>query len=242
MLNQLVRYSAVVPLIDEIGSGRLLDVGSGSMSVAPRLGPEWEVTALDRSFDDYGVADGPADTGAARVVGDAAALPFPDRSFDVVLALDILEHIPPERRATVLGELGRTASRRAIVACPAGPRAQEADRRLAEHYARRGRPEPGWLREHVDYPFPTPDVLAAGLRPFGRVRIAGNENLRTHQLLMRAESAPRSGILAAHLADALAPAGRVDGRAAGLARAAVRVLRGFDRPPVYRTVVVLDRP
>lgn len=241
MLNQLVRYAGVMPLIAELGGGRLLDVGSGSASIAPRLGPGWEVTALDRSFDDYGTADGPAETRAERVVGDARALPFDDRAFDVLLALDVMEHIPAGHRRQVLSEIGRVAARRAIVACPAGPAAHAADRELSEHYARSGQPEPGWLREHVEQPFPDPAELMAALEPYGEVRATGNESVRTHRLLMRIESGRRGGILAAHLSGLLGAAGREHGRGQQPARAVVGALRGFDRPPVYRTIVVLDR-
>jgi SAM-dependent methyltransferase len=39
------------------------------------------------------------------VVGDAVALPFPDASFDRVIAAEVLEHIPDDRAA--MGELAR---------------------------------------------------------------------------------------------------------------------------------------
>ena len=40
-------------------------------------------------------------------LGDITALPFPDRSFDLVCAFDIIEHVEDDRRA--FGELGRIA-------------------------------------------------------------------------------------------------------------------------------------
>ncbi len=241
MLNQLLRYSGVVPLIAELGRGRLLDVGSGSESIAPRLGPGWTVTAVDRSFDDYGTAAGPSGNAAEHVVADAADLPFADRSFDVVLALDVLEHVPPQRRAAVLGEIARVAARRAIVACPAGAAALAADRRLADRYRRAGRPLPGWLQEHLDNGFPEPHELVAALAPFGRVTLRRNENARFHERLMATERRPRAGVLAWHLSRVLAPAGRDAGAASALARPLVGALRGFDRSPAYRAVAVLDR-
>lgn len=241
MLNQLVRYAGIVPLIAELEGGRLLDVGSGSQSIAPRLGKAWQVTAVDRAFDDYGTAAGPADHAAEQVVADAADLPFADREFDVVVSLDMLEHVPPAAREGVLGELARVTARRLIVACPAGAAALIADRALAEHCARRGLPQPGWLQEHLDHGFPEPEAMEAALAPFGTVRLLGNESAAAHRLLMRVEAGPRSGVAAERLSRVLSVAGRESGRRGAIARAIVAIIRGLDRPPTYRSIAVLDR-
>jgi ubiquinone/menaquinone biosynthesis C-methylase UbiE len=38
---------------------------------------------------------------------DAAAIPFPDKSFDVVTCFEVLEHVPPHDRAKVFTEIHR---------------------------------------------------------------------------------------------------------------------------------------
>ncbi len=128
-LNQLVRFEPVLALARETGGATLLDVGSGSAGLAPWLGLRWSVTTVDTSYDDYGGASGP--------LADARRLPFPDRSFDVTVAVDLLEHVPAADRAHVLAELCRVTTRRAIVAGPAGVAALAVDARLAELYRRR---------------------------------------------------------------------------------------------------------
>jgi len=56
------------------------------------------------------------DPDAGYVRGDAADLPFEDRSFDVVLCAETLEHTPdPEK---VVSELGRVTSRHLVVTVP----------------------------------------------------------------------------------------------------------------------------
>lgn len=50
---------------------------------------------------------------------DAAALPFPGRSFDLVLACEVLEHLPEPERA--LSEIARVARRAAILSVPREP-------------------------------------------------------------------------------------------------------------------------
>jgi SAM-dependent methyltransferase len=52
------------------------------------------------------------------LVGDAAAVPLADRSADTVLAVHLLEHLPPARAPRVIAEMLRVARRRVVVAVP----------------------------------------------------------------------------------------------------------------------------
>jgi SAM-dependent methyltransferase len=46
-------------------------------------------------------------TGASLTVGDAARMPYPDRTFDLVLAATVLHEMPPQVRTAALGEMKR---------------------------------------------------------------------------------------------------------------------------------------
>ena len=104
----------------ELGRGlRWLDVGAGtgalSAAIAGRCSPALLV-ALDRGIADlrYGRARR-SDGGAARVVGDACALPLRSGSFDAVVAGLSLNFLPdPVPAIRALGRL--TADRRGVVA------------------------------------------------------------------------------------------------------------------------------
>ncbi len=59
--------------------------------------------------------------------------PFPDESFDLLISLDILEHLPPERRSDFLKELDRLSRRWIVLGAPfASPQVRQAEKELSE--------------------------------------------------------------------------------------------------------------
>jgi hypothetical protein len=242
MLNQVVRHAAVAALVEEVASATLLDVGSGSGGIAAWVHGNRSVTCVDQSFDDYGAQDETAaPAGVRRVRADARHLPFADRSFDLVVAVDLMEHVPPADRAQVVEELLRVSRRRLILACPTGRRALAADQRLWLHLTDRGQDLQGtWLAEHVRNGFPDRDELAKALTSHGRLQIVGNENLRSHEVLMRAEATRIGRRTSAAVAGWLQGAWQQSGWRRRAADRTASALRLHDRPPTYRSIFVLD--
>jgi SAM-dependent methyltransferase len=237
MLNHLVRYAPVVRLVRELGSGSVLEVGSGTAGLAGSLGPGFAVTALDRTFESQGAPDVPA----KRVVGDVRSLSFADRSFDAVVALDVLEHVEPRDRTRALAELVRTTRRRLVVGCPTGERALAADRYIGRVLMERGETYAGsWLEEHLEHGFPDRDELVDALRRHGKIRVVPNENVHAHELLMRAEMTRRTRPLVDLVERVLDPVLQERGRA--WRSPLLALVRGLDRGVSYRTIVVADRP
>jgi SAM-dependent methyltransferase len=238
LLNQLLRYAPVVSLLESSGGSRLLEVGSGSRGVASFLSARWEITACDRDFSDYGARHVGAAGRARRVVGDAADLPFADGEFDAVVSLDMLEHVSPDRRGTVLGELARVTRGRLVVGCPAGAAALEADRRLAERLRAWRRPVPGWLDEHLDNGFPEPSLLLEALSPHGRVRLLPNVAIGLHRAVALLEGAPGVWPVSVGLGAVLRPTLARPGSAP---HRLLSALGRADAGRAYRTIAVLDR-
>ncbi len=104
---------------------KVLDVGTGNGRVAAELarwsagqGVRWSVTGLDNHPDVVEVARrGPlgASPELTLVRGDALALPFPDRSFDVVCCTLTLHHFDDEAAVRLVGEMARVARRSVLV-------------------------------------------------------------------------------------------------------------------------------
>jgi ubiquinone/menaquinone biosynthesis C-methylase UbiE len=76
---------------------RILDIGCGTGAMSQKLSPYGEVVSADFSplALDFSKRRGLTELCAA----DAMRLPFRDRSFDVIVALDILEHLPDDQAA-----------------------------------------------------------------------------------------------------------------------------------------------
>lgn len=100
MLEEIGRRFAELPV-------RVLDVGCGAGFLANALAARGlEVTGLDASAASLAVAGRHDATGRVRYhVGDAYHLPYPDASFEVVCAMDFLEHVTAPDR--VIAEAAR---------------------------------------------------------------------------------------------------------------------------------------
>jgi hypothetical protein len=82
-------------------------------------------------------------------------LPFADSSFDVVLCLDVLEHLAVAERRALLDELARVTRRFVLLAAPfATPGVADADRLLFTLIQARHRYAHQFLHEHLSHGHP----------------------------------------------------------------------------------------
>jgi hypothetical protein len=119
------------------------------------------------------------------VLGTATALPFKDRSIEIIVSCDMLEHIPQADRPLVLSEMIRVARRQIIVAAPCGRLARQAEEDVARIYREKTNEGHLWLREHLEYGLPEADELEALIRSLAqgrgiraRIRVQNNTNLK----------------------------------------------------------------
>jgi SAM-dependent methyltransferase len=100
--------------------GRILEVGVGEGEVTQRIAARWpDATIVGLDLPDPELAAHWAGLGFAPLFGDIGRLPFEDDRFDLVLAIEVLEHVPfPE---LALAELDRVARRDVVVSVPREP-------------------------------------------------------------------------------------------------------------------------
>ncbi|MBI2709224.1 MAG: class I SAM-dependent methyltransferase [Actinobacteria bacterium] len=99
---------------------RVLEVGVGEGEVAERLRSRWPGVALCAvDLPDPALAASWRERGLAGSFADIERLPFADGTFDLVLAIEVLEHVPDPPAA--LRELGRVAGARLVLSVPREP-------------------------------------------------------------------------------------------------------------------------
>lgn len=160
MLNWLCRYALATAVVlddDRELSTSLLDVGSGPHGFACAK-PNAPFVGMDMAFPL------PAAPSMLAVRNSPGRMPFADASFDTVISLDVLEHVPPGERSAFVAEMARVAARRVVVACPSSEMAA-IDDLVRTTFLRSGLPVPGWLSEHDEFGLPTPAEIAEHCTP-----------------------------------------------------------------------------
>jgi hypothetical protein len=219
LLNRAARYfSLLKELKGALGDHpRILEIGSGSIGIGEFLRRPF--VGCDLRFDR------PPGKPMMPVVASGAQLPFASKSFDVVISSDVLEHVPPEYRQTVIAEALRVSRKTVLFCFPCGPRAFALDQKLNADYEKCGKGSPVWLQEHMMHPFPDRDLFQS--LPNGwKVRHKPNECLSFHDWMMHKEM-NRGWDYSFRLALLVVP---------GIVR---HVLSDFDREPSYRTIFTL---
>ena len=113
-------FDALDGLLRELDPGTVVEVGAGEGRVTERLVerfPSATVIGLDLVDDD--LAGDWAGLGLPMFFGDATRLPFADRSIDLVVGLEVLEHVPGPEAA--LREIARVCRHAAVLSVPREP-------------------------------------------------------------------------------------------------------------------------
>lgn len=186
-----IRY---LPVLQELEArperyATILEVGSGSMGLSRFT--RKKVVGVDPHIE------GPRHPNMELIRGNATELPFPDGSFDLVVAMDVLEHVPSDLRPKVVAEVLRVAKKKIFVGFPSGPVSQKWEARVSERFQKNAA---GWkksaqqlevyrrrfwfLAEHAEHGLPSREEMDGYLRAasgdFDREyerRVIGNESV-----------------------------------------------------------------
>jgi hypothetical protein len=127
--DQYQRYRVAADMVHELGvpgGSRVIDVGGAPGSIEQFL-PDHETVVVDVEGPFHG----------CFVLGSGAGLPFRSSSFAAAIALDTLEHVPPDHRAGFLAELRRAADVVIVSAPFADPQVELAEAALGEFVTQR---------------------------------------------------------------------------------------------------------
>jgi SAM-dependent methyltransferase len=116
-------HRRIVRQVKMLAPASFLDAGCGEGFVASRLlqeMPELALTGCDLSEEALMVAAA-ANPQGHFVYGSVVALPFPDRSFDMVGCFEVLEHLPGDLPNQALAELARVSRGTVLLSVPHEP-------------------------------------------------------------------------------------------------------------------------
>ncbi|MEW6661065.1 MAG: class I SAM-dependent methyltransferase [Bacillota bacterium] len=171
-LDLLMRYAPLVECLQRQKAASILEVGSGSYGITRFY--RRRVVALDTSFPP------PVSPYLEPRIGTATSLPFPGLSFDFVISVDVLEHLPPGERERALREMWRVARKCVICGVPCGRQAMAHEERYNTAYQHKFGHENKWLVEHKKHGLPEKsDVerIVGRVASPGKVSVIPNVNL-----------------------------------------------------------------
>ncbi|CAB4586137.1 MAG: methyltransferase domain-containing protein [Actinobacteria bacterium] len=107
-------------MLDPVRPRRILEIGVGEGHVMHRVRERFpDATLVGLDLPDAALADMWRADGLPCMFADATRLPFADRTFDLVMAIEVLEHVPQPDAA--LRELARVCSATLVASVPFEP-------------------------------------------------------------------------------------------------------------------------
>ncbi|MBI3011911.1 MAG: glycosyltransferase [Candidatus Omnitrophica bacterium] len=165
-LDYWMRYASVIERLNAWAqchaAGKtllVLDVGGGPSGLISFVrDPRYRIVAVDPQQAVLQFNQ------AIKVAGDGCCLPFGDRTCDVVVSVDSLEHVPAERRLAFLKELNRVTNHLILLHCPLdsydrrfqGTRYDKLFQRLHRRYFHQDEAN---TAEHLQWGLPTVELI-----------------------------------------------------------------------------------
>lgn len=154
IFDQYQRYKNAAKIINSIRKEnetfRILEVGANAHKNLEKFLPNDNVTYLDIELPEELLHD------PKYILGDATDMEFDDSEYDIVVALDVFEHIPKDRRENFMNELYRVSSKIALFSAPFNKqKVALAEERVNKYYKSITGIPHRWLAEHIENGLPS---------------------------------------------------------------------------------------
>lgn len=152
--DQFQRYKKASEIIDSMRKNKserysILEIGANEHKNLEKFLPNDYISYLDIQLSDNLLQD------AAYYLGDATNMLFEDSNFDIVIALDVFEHIKKNKRENFLNEVLRVTRKLFIIAGPFDSSyVRDAEIRLNEIFKIKYNQDYLWLKEHIENGLP----------------------------------------------------------------------------------------
>lgn len=131
----------------------------GNATTALDVGGQLNMLSLFCKADTITVANIPGSEEKSDIEIKGDRLPFEQKCFEVVCAIDVLEHVPSPKRQKFVKELLRVASKKVIMSFPIGTAShKEYEKKLQKLLSKKGL-DVTYLNEHIKFGLPTLDEV-----------------------------------------------------------------------------------
>ena len=188
IFDQYQRYKNAQIIINSIRKENetfnILEVGANEHKNLEKFLPSDKVTYLDICVPEK------LQNAPQYILGDATNMDFDDNAYDIVIALDVYEHIPKDRRKNFIDELHRVCKKVAVISAPFNKQEVSlAEERCNVYYKSIIGVNHLWLKEHIDNGLPDLNELEQYMNSRSiEYRCFSHGNLDTWEKLTNAQS------------------------------------------------------
>lgn len=181
-LTIALRY---MPIVDDLKKRHqkeetILEMGSEITGITPYL--KKKVTGVDIDFD-YSKKN----EWLTPIKIKGVELPFKDKSFDYVLSVDMLEHVPPQLRQKAVAEMIRVTRKKMYLTFPCGKESVKVDKHLNDYFVKKKGGQFQYLKEHLELGLPDAKEVEQQMRAESncKVQVIGNTNITLWKWLLK---------------------------------------------------------
>lgn len=166
IFDQYSRYRSTAEIVSELcgsSAASILDVGSGELGLLGQFLPAANITYVDPLLDSVDAEDD------RHIGGDVFTSKLNNKTFDYLVSVDTLEHVPADFRSEFLTRISELGTQGLVLAFPCSDAgdAVGTDEHISRLYQEIFGREYSWLDEHFRYELPSLEQTLDQLRALG---------------------------------------------------------------------------